>query len=147
MQKQLKQVELFMTTFGQKINTTPQLPSKEERALRIKLLREEVDELEEAFNNDDIVGAADALTDITYINNGGYQICGLADIAEELFDEVQRSNMSKLGEDGKPVYREDGKVIKGPNYSKPDLAFIVGTKVVNDYKAEITAQEAAENEG
>lgn len=125
MQKQLNQVKLFMTTFGQQVRSKPELPSKAEMELRIKLLREEVDELEEAFKKGDLVEVADAYTDIRYILEGGVLQCGMADIAEELFDEVQRSNMSKLDENGNVIYREDGKILKSDLYSKPNLGPIV----------------------
>jgi predicted HAD superfamily Cof-like phosphohydrolase len=85
----------------------------------LKLIREEVSELEEANSFSDLVEVADALTDILYVVYGMAHAYGIP--IDECFEEVHRSNMSKLGEDGKPVYREDGKVIKGPNYSKPDL--------------------------
>jgi len=103
---------------------TPELPDFDTRKLRKKLLREEYNEYLDGEDADDIVEIADALCDILYIVYGTGITYGLP--MKELFDEVHRSNMSKLGEDGKPIRREDGKILKGPNYFKPDLASIVG---------------------
>lgn len=132
MNKELVGVRKFMLTFGQRVSDKIQLPTPEEMELRIKLLREEVDELEEAYKAGDIVGIADAHIDIDYINKGGYLIAGLQNIADDLFDEVQASNMSKLGEDGLPIYREDGKILKGPSYFQPNLKSIVEKEIENE---------------
>ena len=118
-----EKVKLFMQTFGQEVKTKPEFPSRETMELRIELISEELNELWDAFDAHDIVEVADALTDILYVTYGAAHAFGI-DI-DKCFDEVQRSNMSKLGEDGKPIYREDGKVQKGPNYFKPDLKKIL----------------------
>ena len=112
-------VRTFMKTFGQEVNTEPELPNDETSKLRLELIGEELGELEEAIANKDLVEIADALTDILYVTYGAGHAFGID--LDACFREVQRSNMSKLGEDGKPIYREDGKVLKGPNYSEPDL--------------------------
>ena len=109
----------FMKTFGQEVKTEPELPNDETSKLRLELIGEELGELEEAIANKNLVEIADALTDILYVTYGAGHAFGLD--LDACFREVQRSNMSKLGEDGKPIYREDGKVLKGPNYSEPDL--------------------------
>jgi len=109
----------FMKTFGQEVKTEPELPDKETISLRIELIAEELNELYDACEDKDLVAIADALTDILYVTYGAGHAFGLD--LDSCFREVQRSNMSKLGEDGKPIYREDGKVLKGPNYSEPDL--------------------------
>ena len=112
-------VEDFMEKFGQEVKTKPQFPDNETIALRLELIEEEVRELREAIGNADIVEVADALTDILYVTYGAGHAFGID--LDKCFEEVQASNMSKLGEDGKPIYREDGKVMKGENYFKPDL--------------------------
>jgi predicted HAD superfamily Cof-like phosphohydrolase len=112
-------VKDFMKTFGQEVKTSPELPDKETAKLRIELIVEELNELIDANEDKDLIGIADALTDILYVTYGAGHAFGLD--LDACFREVQRSNMSKLGEDGKPIYREDGKVLKGPNYSEPDL--------------------------
>jgi len=109
----------FMETFGQEILPMPMFPDKEVQDLRVELIREELDELIEAIALGDLTEVADALTDILYVTYGAGHAFGIP--LDECFAEVQRSNMSKLGEDGKPMYREDGKVMKGPQYSVPDL--------------------------
>ncbi len=96
--------------------------------LRYNLMKEENEEYVEAANNDDLVEVADALGDMLYILCGTIIEHGLQHKIEEVFSEIQRSNMSKLGADGKPIYREDGKVLKGPNYFKPNIADILETK-------------------
>jgi len=125
MQKQIEQVKRFMTTFGQTVRTTPSLVPMEEALLRVRLLKEEVQELEDAILAGDLVEIADAFIDIDYIQKGGLLVFGLADIATDLFDEVQRSNMSKLDANGNVVRREDGKILKSDLYSKPNLSYIV----------------------
>ena len=112
-------VKTFMKTFGQDVKDSPELPDKETISLRIELIAEELNELWDACENKDLVAIADALTDILYVTYGAGHAFGLD--LDACFREVQRSNMSKLGEDGKPIYREDGKVLKGPDYSEPDL--------------------------
>ena len=112
-------VRIFMETFGQEVKREPELPDDETFKLRLELIAEELGELEEAIDNKDLVEIADALTDILYVTYGAGHAFGLD--LDACFREVQRSNMSKLGEDGKPIYREDGKVLKGSNYSEPDL--------------------------
>lgn len=114
----------FMETFGQNVYDNPTFPSKKVQKMRVKLIREELKELVEAINENDIVEVADALTDILYVTYGAGHAFGID--LDACFKEVQRSNMTKLGADGKPVYREDGKVIKGPNYSEPDLQKVLG---------------------
>jgi len=114
-----KDVGTFMETFGQEVKTKPDFPDGETCFLRLELISEEVDELYDAIENKDLVGVADALTDILYVTYGAGHAFGVD--LDKCFKEVQRSNMSKLGEDGKPIYRKDGKVMKGENYSPPDL--------------------------
>lgn len=114
-----KDVGTFMETFGQEVKTTPEFPDADTVALRIELIAEELNELFDACEHNDIVGVADALADILYVTYGAGHAFGID--LDKCFAEVQRSNMSKLGEDGKPIYRDDGKVLKGPNYSEPDL--------------------------
>lgn len=116
-------VKEFMTTFGQEVRDKPTLPDVNEMALRYDLIKEELDELYQAMGEKDIVEIADALTDILYVTYGAGHTFGID--LDKCFEEVQRSNMSKLGEDGKPIYRDDGKVLKGPNYSPPDLTQFV----------------------
>ena len=108
----------FMTKFGQDVETTPLWSGVSE--LRFDLIKEEVDELREALDNKDIVGVADALTDILYVTYGAGHAFGIN--LDKCFEEVQKSNMSKLGKDGKPIYNQHGKVMKGPGYFKPDLS-------------------------
>lgn len=122
MQKQLQAVAAFHKAFGLGINPTPTTQLDEDLVrLRFHLMKEENEEYLEAALNKDLVEVADALGDMLYILCGTMLEHGMQDKIEAVFDEIQRSNMSKLGADGKPVYREDGKVMKGPNYQKPDL--------------------------
>ena len=114
-----EKVGLFMTTFGQEVKKRPSLSSDKINNLRINLIQEELNEFMEAISNKDLKEAADALTDILYVTYGAGHAFGIN--LDNCFDEVQRSNMSKLGNDGKPIYNEHGKVMKGPNYFKPDL--------------------------
>ena len=114
-----KSVGKFMETFGQEVKTKPEIPDAETVELRIELISEEVEELWDACKDKAIIGIADALTDILYVTYGAGHAFGID--LDKCFAEVQRSNMSKLGKNGKPIYREDGKVMKGPNYSEPDL--------------------------
>ena len=112
-------VKDFMSIYGQEIKNNAEFPDKKIIELRLKLIQEELNEFQEAIKNKDIIEVADALTDILYVTYGAGHSFGIN--LDKCFDEVQRSNMSKLGEDGKPIYNEFGKVMKGPNYSKPDL--------------------------
>jgi len=114
-----EKVRLFMTTFGQEVKKKPSLSSDKINNLRINLIREELDEFTEAISNKDLKEVADALTDILYVTYGAGHAFGIN--LDNCFDEVQRSNMSKLGNDGKPIYNENGKVMKGPKYFKPNL--------------------------
>tara|TARA_B100000131_G_C17561000_1_gene386781 strand:+ start:70 stop:441 length:372 start_codon:yes stop_codon:yes gene_type:complete len=115
-----EKVGLFMTTFGQEVKTKSSLSSEKINNLRISLINEELEEFKEAIKNNDLKEAVDALTDILYVTYGAGHAFGVN--LDKCFDEVQRSNMSKLGENGKPIYNESGKVMKGPNYFKPDLS-------------------------
>ena len=112
-------VGTFMKTFGQEVKTKPSLSSDKINKLRIDLIKEELDELQEAMKNNDLLEVADALTDILYVTYGAGHAFGIN--LDKCFDEVQNSNMSKLDENGKPIYNDSGKVMKGPNYFKPDL--------------------------
>jgi predicted HAD superfamily Cof-like phosphohydrolase len=114
-----EKVKKFMETFGQEIKEKAQFPNEKITSLRHDLIKEELDELKEAMNNNDIKEVADALTDILYVTYGAGHAFGIN--LDKCFEEVQNSNMSKLGSDGKPIYNDKGKVMKGPNYFKPDL--------------------------
>jgi len=116
-------VGLFMSTFGQEVKEKAEFPDNETIALRLELIDEELNELREAIGNADIVEVADALTDILYVTYGAGHAFGID--LDKCFQEVQESNMSKLDHNGDPIYREDGKVMKGPNYFQPDLTSIV----------------------
>tara|TARA_B100000131_G_scaffold287755_1_gene298625 strand:- start:58 stop:429 length:372 start_codon:yes stop_codon:yes gene_type:complete len=115
-----EKVGLFMKTFGQEVKNKPGLSSEKINNLRISLINEELDELKQAMKNKDLKEAVDALTDILYVTYGAGHAFGVN--LDKCFDEVQKSNMSKLGDDGKPIYNEAGKVMKGPGYFKPDLS-------------------------
>jgi len=115
-----EKVGLFMKTFGQEVKKKPSLSTDKINNLRISLINEELEEFKQAILNNDLKEAADALTDILYVTYGAGHAFGVD--LDKCFDEVQRSNMSKLGEDGKPIYNENGKVMKGPKYFKPDLS-------------------------
>ena len=117
-------VGTFMKTFGQEVKTKPSFSSDKINKLRIDLIKEELDELQEAMKNNDLLEVADALTDILYVTYGAGHAFGID--LDKCFDEVQNSNMSKLDENGKPIYNESGKVMKGPKYFKPDLSKFVG---------------------
>ncbi len=126
MQKQLKAVRLFHETYG--LGVSEEMKAELgtlQNELRYNLMKEENEEYLEAVQNNDIIEIADALGDMLYILCGTILEHGLQHKIEEVFDEIQRSNMSKLGEDGKPIYREDGKVMKGPNYFKPNFEKIL----------------------
>ena len=112
-------VGTFMKTFGQEVKTKPSFSTDKINKLRLDLIKEELDELTEAMNNKDLLEVADALTDILYVTYGAGHAFGIN--LDKCFEEVQNSNMSKLGPDGKPIYNEQGKVMKGPDYFKPDL--------------------------
>ena len=116
-------VGTFMKTFGQEVKTKPSFSSDKINKLRIDLIKEELDELQEAMKNNDLLEVADALTDILYVTYGAGHAFGID--LDKCFDEVQNSNMSKLDENGKPIYNDAGKVMKGPNYFKPDLSKFV----------------------
>jgi len=127
MQKQLTAVADFHNAFGLTVNNSPVgCLGESQNMLRFNLMKEENEEYLEAVKNNDPVEIADALGDMLYILCGTILSHGLQYKIEEVFDEIQRSNMSKLGHDGKPIYREDGKVMKGPNYFKPDFSEILG---------------------
>ena len=113
----------FMKTFGQEVKTKPSFSTDKINKLRLDLIKEELSELTEAMNNKDLLEVADALTDILYVTYGAGHAFGID--LDKCFEEVQNSNMSKLGKDGKPIYNEHGKVMKGPNYFKPDLSKFV----------------------
>ena len=112
-------VKNFMQTFGHEVKIKAEFPNKKIIQLRYELIKEEIEELNQAIKNKDIIEVADALTDILYVTYGAGHAFGVD--LDKCFDEVQQSNMSKLGPDGKPIYNESGKVMKGPNYFKPNL--------------------------
>ena len=116
-------VGIFMKTFGQEVKKKPSFSTDKINKLRLDLIKEELSELTDAMNNKDLLEVADALTDILYVTYGAGHAFGID--LDKCFDEVQNSNMSKLDEDGKPIYNENGKVMKGPNYFKPDLSKFV----------------------
>ena len=116
-------VGIFMKTFGQEVKSKPSFSTDKINKLRIDLIKEELDELKEAMDNNDLLKVADALTDILYVTYGAGHAFGID--LDKCFEEVQNSNMSKLGENGEPIYNESGKVMKGPNYFKPDLSKFV----------------------
>ena len=116
-------VKTFMEIFGQEVKTKPSFSTDKINNLRYDLIKEELEELKEAMENKDLLEVADALTDILYVTYGAGHAFGVD--LDKCFDEVQNSNMSKLGENGEPIYNESGKVKKGPNYFKPDLSKFV----------------------
>ena len=115
-----EKVRLFMKTYGQEVKDKAGFSDAKTNKLRINLIKEELEELTQAMNDKNLLEVADALTDILYVTYGAGHAFGID--LDKCFDEVQNSNMSKLGEDGKPIYNESGKVMKGPNYFKPDLS-------------------------
>ena len=119
-----EKVKLFMNTYGQEVKDKAEFSDAKTNKLRIDLIKEELEELTQAMKDKNLLEVADALTDILYVTYGAGHAFGID--LDKCFDEVQNSNMSKLGEDGKPIYDESGKVMKGPNYYKPDL-----TKFIN----------------
>tara|TARA_B110000881_G_C18257080_1_gene356137 strand:+ start:10 stop:381 length:372 start_codon:yes stop_codon:yes gene_type:complete len=116
-------VKTFMETFGQEVKIKPSFSSDKINSLRFDLIKEELEELKVAMENNDLLEVADALTDILYVTYGAGHAFGIN--LDKCFDEVQGSNMSKLDENGKPIYNETGKVMKGPNYFKPNLSKFV----------------------
>ena len=115
-----QKVKTFMQTFGQDVKSSPAFSTDKINDLRYNLIKEELDELKQALDNKDLLEVADALTDILYVTYGAGHAFGID--LDKCFDEVQNSNMSKLGSDGKPIYSDAGKVMKGPDYFKPDLS-------------------------
>ena len=115
-----QKVKTFMQTFGQEVKLKPSFSTEKINDLRYNLIKEELEELKEAISKKDLLEVADALTDILYVTYGAGHAFGID--LDKCFEEVQNSNMSKLGEEGKPIYNESGKVMKGPNYYKPDLS-------------------------
>ncbi len=118
-----EKVKTFMQTFGQEVKTKPSFSTDKINDLRYNLIKEELSELKEAIDKKDLLEVADALTDILYVTYGAGIAFGID--LDKCFDEVQNSNMSKLGQDGNPIYNKAGKVMKGPNYFKPDLSKFV----------------------
>ena len=118
-----RKVGIFMKTFGQEVKNKPSFSTDKINKLRLDLIKEELSELTDAMNDKDLLEVADALTDILYVTYGAGHAFGID--LDKCFDEVQNSNMSKLDENGKPIYNENGKVMKGPNYFKPDLSKFV----------------------
>ena len=114
-----EKVGIFMKTFGQEVKSKPSLSTDKINNLRLSLIKEELEELKDAIHKKNLVEVADALTDILYVTYGAGHAFGIN--LDRCFDEVQNSNMSKLDNDGKPIYNENGKVMKGPNYFKPNL--------------------------
>ena len=114
-----EKVKTFMITYGQEVKKSPSFPDENIIKLRIKLIKEELEELEQALNDKNLLEVADALTDLLYVTYGAGHSFGID--LDACFEEVQRSNMSKLDENGKPIYNEYGKVMKGPNFYKPNL--------------------------
>ena len=117
------QVRQFNTTYAKEMSTAPRLPTEPEATLMNNLIHEELMELNEAIDAGDLIEIADAIGDILYVTAQQATIIGLP--VDALLREIQRSNLSKLGADGKPMYREDGKVLKGPNFSEPDIAGVL----------------------
>ena len=118
-----QKVKTFMQTFGQEVKSKPSFSTEKINELRYNLIKEELEELKQAIVNKDLLEVADALTDILYVTYGAGHALGID--LDSCFEEVQNSNMSKLGDDGKPIYNDVGKVMKGPNYYKPDLSKFV----------------------
>ena len=118
-----QKVKTFMQTFGQEVKSKPSFSAEKINDLRYNLIKEELEELKQALDNKDLLEVADALTDILYVTYGAGHAFGIN--LDKCFDEVQDSNMSKLDESGKPIYNDAGKVMKGPNYFKPDLSKFV----------------------
>ena len=115
-----QKVKTFMQTFGQEVKSKPSFSKEKINQLRYNLIKEELEEFKQAIANQDLLEVADALTDILYVTYGAGHAFGID--LDKCFEEVQNSNMSKLDKDGKPIYNDKGKVMKGPNYFKPDLS-------------------------
>ena len=126
-----EKVGIFMKTFGQEVKSKAELSNDKINELRISLIKEELEELKKAIKDNDILEVADALTDILYVAYGAGHAFGIN--LDKCFNEVQESNMSKLGSDGKPIYNESGKVMKGPNYFKPHLNLFYPIRFNNFY--------------
>ncbi len=118
-----QKVKTFMQTFGQEVKSKPSFSTEKINELRYNLIKEELEEFKQAIDNKDLLEVADALTDILYVAYGAGHAFGID--LDKCFEEVQNSNMSKLDDDGKPIYNDFGKVMKGPNYYKPDLSKFV----------------------
>ena len=118
-----QKVKMFMQTFGQEVKLKPSFSTEKINDLRYNLIKEELEEFKQAIDNKDLLEVADALTDILYVTYGAGHAFGID--LDKCFEEVQNSNMSKLGDDGKPIYNDSGKVMKGPSYYKPDLSKFV----------------------
>ncbi len=118
-----QKVKTFMEIFGQEVKSEPSFSSEKINDLRYNLIKEELEEFKEAIDKKDLLEVADALTDLLYVTYGAGHAFGIN--LDDCFNEVQNSNMSKLGTDGKPIYNDAGKVMKGPNYFKPDLSKFV----------------------
>lgn len=127
-----KQMLEFHTTYGVDVRWSPGIPSESRRKLRVELIREEAEEFKDAVEAEDLIEIADALADLLYVTYGAALEFGIP--IDEVFDEVHRSNMSKLGEDGKPILRGDGKILKGPNFFLPDIKAILEKY---DYSGEV----------
>jgi len=118
-----EKVRLFMQTYGQEVKNKAEFSNEKTNQLRIDLIKEELEELQQAMKDKNLLEVADALTDILYVTYGAGHAFGID--LDKCFEEVQNSNMSKLGSDGKPIYNESGKVMKGPNYFKPNISKIL----------------------
>ena len=118
-----EKVRLFMQTYGQEVKNKAEFSNEKTNKLRMDLIKEELEELQQAMKDKNLLEVADALTDILYVTYGAGHAFGID--LDKCFEEVQNSNMSKLGSDGRPIYNESGKVMKGPNYFKPDLSKFV----------------------
>lgn len=118
-----EKVKEFMEKFGQEVRSSPELPDDDVLELRYQLIKEELSELDTAMWQNDLIEVADALTDLLYVVYGAGLAFGID--LDKCFEEVHDSNMSKLGADGKPIYREDGKILKGPNFREPDLKRVI----------------------
>ena len=125
-----EKVRLFMQTYGQEVKNKAEFSNEKTNQLRIDLIKEELEELQQAMKDKNLLEVADALTDILYVTYGAGHAFGID--LDKCFEEVQNSNMSKLGSDGKPIYNESGKVMKGPNYFKPDLSKFISQTDLSD---------------
>ena len=125
-----EKVRFFMQTYGQEVKNKAEFSNEKTNQLRIDLIKEELEELQQAMKDKNLLEVADALTDILYVTYGAGHAFGID--LDKCFEEVQNSNMSKLGSDGKPIYNESGKVMKGPNYFKPDLSKFISQTDLSD---------------